>query len=208
MKNFTLLLLFILSMQLSFAQVYEGKIEYNKTSQAAVIAEYNYPEATVEKTLRDKLERMGYKVKSSKGYLIISNAEISSISSKSMEYAFKIERKSKKEKDATIVTLVINDNNVNATADNSSRAKKFLTDLSPDIDVVNTDNIVNEQYDALVKSQKKLKNLKDDQMNIEKKIRNLEDDLKQNAKEQEDQEKKITKQQEVLDAFKTKKGEK
>lgn len=208
MKNFTLLLLFILSVQLSFAQVYEGKIEYNKTSQAAVIAEYNYPEATVEKTLRDKLERMGYKVKSSKGYLIISNAEISSISSKSMEYAFKIERKSKKEKDATIVTLVINDNNVNATADNSSRAKKFLTDLSPDIDVVNTDNIVNEQYDALVKSQKKLKNLKDDQMNIEKKIRNLEDDLKQNAKEQEDQEKKITKQQEVLDAFKTKKGEK
>ena len=208
MKNFKLLLLFILSMQLSFAQVYEGKIEYNKTSQAAVIAEYNYPEATVEKTLRDKLERMGYKVKSSKGYLIISNAEISSISSKSMEYAFKIERKSKKEKDATIVTLVINDNNVNATADNSSRAKKFLTDLSPDIDVVNTDNIVNEQYDALVKSQKKLKNLKDDQMNIEKKIRNLEDDLKQNAKEQEDQEKKITKQQEVLDAFKTKKGEK
>lgn len=206
MKNFTLLLLFILSVQLSFAQVYEGKIEYNKTSQAAVIAEYNYPEATVEKTLRDKLERMGYKVKSSKGYLIISNAEISSISSKSMEYAFKIERKSKKEKDATIVTLVINDNNVNATADNSSRAKKFLTDLSPDIDVVNTDNIVNEQYDALVKSQKKLKNLKDDQMNIEKKIRNLEDDLKQNAKEQEDQEKKITKQQEVLDAFKTKKG--
>lgn len=208
MKNFKLLLLFILSVQLSFAQVYEGKIEYNKTSQAAVIAEYNYPEATVEKTLRDKLERMGYKVKSSKGYLIISNAEISSISSKSMEYAFKIERKSKKEKDATIVTLVINDNNVNATADNSSRAKKFLTDLSPDIDVVNTDNIVNEQYDALVKSQKKLKNLKDDQMNIEKKIRNLEDDLKQNAKEQEDQEKKITKQQEVLDAFKTKKGEK
>lgn len=206
MKNFKLLLLFILSVQLSFAQVYEGKIEYNKTSQAAVIAEYSYPEATVEKTLRDKLERMGYKVKSSKGYLIISNAEISSISSKSMEYAFKIERKSKKEKDATIVTLVINDNNVNATADNSSRAKKFLTDLSPDIDVVNTDNIVNEQYDALVKSQKKLKNLKDDQMNIEKKIRNLEDDLKQNAKEQEDQEKKITKQQEVLDAFKTKKG--
>ena len=206
MKNFTLLLLFILSVQLSFAQVYEGKIEYNKTSQAAVIAEYNYPEATVEKTLRDKLERMGYKVKSSKGYLIISNAEISSISSKSMEYAFKIERKSKKEKDATIVTLVINDNNVNATADNSSRAKKFLTDLSPDIDAVNTDNIVNEQFDALVKSQKKLKNLKDDQMNIEKKISNLEDELKQNAKEQEDQEKKIPKQQEVLDAFKTKKG--
>ena len=52
----------------------------------------------MEKTLTDKLERMGYKVKTSKGFLIISNAVISSISSKPMEYAFKIDRKSKKEK--------------------------------------------------------------------------------------------------------------
>ena len=205
MKNLLPFLL-AMSVQFCFAQVYEGKIDYNKNSQAAVIAEYKYPEATVEKTLTDKLERMGYKVKSSKGFLIISNAVISSISSKSMEYAFKIERKSKKEKDITIVSLVINENNLNTTVDNISNGKIFLTDLSPAIDAVNTDNMVNEQYDAVVKSQKKLKNLQDDQTSMEKKVRNLQDDLKKNAKEQDDMQKEITKQQEVLDAFKAKKG--
>lgn len=205
MKTF-LSFLFAISVQCCIAQVYEGKIDYNKISQAAVIAEYKYPEATVEKTLTDKLERMGYKVKSGKGFLIILNAVISSISSKPMEYAFKIERKSKKEKDITIVSLVMNENNVNTVVDNSSACKSFLSDLSPAIDAVNTDNMVNEQYDALVKSQKKLKNLQDDQMSMEKKIRNLEDDLKKNAKEQEDQKREITKQQEVLNAFKAKKG--
>ncbi len=195
-----------MSVQFCFAQTYEGKIDYNKNSQAAIITEYNYPEATVEKTLTDKLERMGYKVKSSKGFLIISNAVINSISSKPMEYAFKIERKSKKEKDITIVSLVMNENNINTTADNSSKGKNFLTELSPAIDALNTDNMVNDQFEIVIKSQKKLKNLQDDQMNMEKKIRNLEDDLKKNAKEQEDQQKEITKQQEVLDAYKAKKG--
>jgi hypothetical protein len=207
MKN-SLVFFFIMSVQLSYAQVYEGKIDYNKTPQAAIVAEYKYPEATVEKTLTDKLERMGYKVKSNKGFLIISNAVISSISSKPMEYAFKIEKKSKKEKDITVVSLVMNENNLNNTIENSSSGKSFLTDLSPAIDAVNTDNMVNEQYDAVVKSQKKLKNLQDDQMSMEKKVRNLQDDLKANAKEQEDKQIEIKKQQEVLDAFKAKKGSK
>ena len=204
MKNF-FLLIFIINTQFSFAQVYEAKIDYNKISQAAIVGEYKYPEATVEKTLTDKLERMGYKVKSSKGYLIVSNAVISSISSKPMEYAFKIERKSKKEKDITVVSLVMNENNVNATVDNISKAKSFLNDLSPAIDAVNTDNMVNDQYEAVVKSQKKLKNLQDDQNSMEKKVRNLQDDLKKNAKEQDDMQKEIKNQQEVLDAFKAKK---
>ena len=204
MKNF-FLLIFIINTQFSFAQVYEAKIDYNKISQAAIVGEYKYPEATVEKTLTDKLERMGYKVKSSKGYLIVSNAVISSISSKPMEYAFKIERKSKKEKDVTIVSLVMNENNVNTTVDNISNGKSFLNDLSPAIDAVNTDNMVNDQYEAVVKSQKKLKNLQDDQNSMEKKVRNLQDDLKKNAKEQDDMQKEIKNQQEVLDAFKAKK---
>lgn len=206
MKNFTLALLFSFLSPCIFAQVYEGKIDYNKTSQPAIIGEYNYPEATVEKSLKDKLELLGYKVKSTKGYLIISNALITSITSKPMEYVFKIDRKSKKEKDITVVSVIMNDNNTNTVSDNSSGVKSFLTDLTPAIDAVHTDNMVNDQYDLVTKSQKKLKNLQDDQSSMEKKIRNLEDDIKKNAKEQENLQKEIIKQQEILEAFKTKKA--
>ncbi|MFN0081774.1 MAG: hypothetical protein ACKVOM_04585 [Ferruginibacter sp.] len=71
---------------------------------------------------------------------------------------------------------------------------------------MNTDNMVNDQYELVTKSQKKLKNLQDDQSSIEKKIRDLEDGIKKNAKEQENLQKEIIKQQEILEAFKTKKA--
>lgn len=100
----------------------------------------------------------------------------------------------------------MNDNNTNTVSDNSSGVKSFLTDLTPAIDAVYTDNMVNDQYDLVTKSQKKLKNLQDDQSSMEKKIRNLEDDIKRNAKEQENLQKEILKQQEILEAFKTKKA--
>ena len=203
--KYLLVIVMAFTIQNSFCQVYESKIDYNKTSQAAVVAEYKYSDEIVEKTLRDKLERMGYKIKNSKGFLVISNAVIGSVSSKSLEYAFKVERKSKKEKDITLLSAIVNENDVNATADNSAKLKSFLTDLIPSIEAVNLDFVVNEQYNAVVKSQKKLKNLQDDQNSMERKIRNLQDDLKKNAKEQEDLQKEITRQQEVLDAYKAKK---
>ena len=196
----------VLILQTSFGQAYESKVEYNKIQQAAVMSEYNFTEQIVEKTLRDKLERMGYKIKSSKGFLVINNAVISSVSSKPMEYAFKVERKSKKEKDITVLTALINENTVNTTADNSASLKGFLAELTPFIQAVNLDFMVNEQYEAVVKSQKKLKNLQDEQNSLERKIRNLQDDIKKNAKDQEEMQKEIIRQQEVLDAYKAKKA--
>ena len=203
--KYLLMIVLALSLQHSYGQVYETKIDYNKTSQAAVVGEYRYSEQIVEKTLRDKLERMGYKIKSSRGFLIVSNAVIASVSNKPLEYAFKIERKSKKEKDITMLSALVMENDVNATAENDARLKSFLSDLIPAIDAVNLDFMVNEQYDAVVKSQKKLKNLQDDQNSMERKVRNLQDDLKKNAKDQEDLQKEIIRQQEVLDAYKAKK---
>ena len=100
MKCF-LMIVMAITLQNSYGQVYESKIDYNKTYQAAVVAEYKYSEEIVQKTLRDKLERMGYKIKSTKGFLVISNAIISNVSSKPLEYAFKVERNNRKEKDIT-----------------------------------------------------------------------------------------------------------
>ena len=204
MKYF-LIIVMAITLQNSYGQVYESKIDYNKTSQAAIVGEYKYSEEIVQKTLRDKLERMGYKIKSTKGFLVVTNAVIGSVSSKPLEYAFKVERKSRKEKDITLLSAVINENETNATADNSEKLKSFLTELIPSIEATNVDFMVNEQFAAVVKSQKKLKNLQNDQNSMERKVRNLQDDIKKNAKDQDEMQKEITKQQEVLDALKAKK---
>jgi hypothetical protein len=204
MKKIILVVVCFIIAQFSMAQAYDGSVDYLKKSQAAVIAEYKYPQETVEKTLRDKLERLGLKVKSSKGFLVAYNAVISSVSSNQMEYAFQVDRKSKREKETTVISMVMNVNDVNATADNASKAKDFLNELAPAIDALNIDNMVADQTTVLEKAQKKNKNLQEDIESLEKKIRNYQDDLAKTKKQQEDQVKEVQRQQEILDTIKAK----
>jgi hypothetical protein len=125
MKKILSLLMAFAFYQVSFAQAYDGSIDYLKKNQVAVFADFKYPQETVEKTLKDKLERLGLKVKSSKGFLVAYNSVISSISSNQMEYAFQVDRKSKREKETTVIALVMNINDSNVTSTNSAKAKEF-----------------------------------------------------------------------------------
>jgi hypothetical protein len=205
MKKITALLIAIITIQFAFAQAYEGSAEYNKKTQTAILAEYKYPVETVEATLKDKLERQGLKLKSSKGYLIAYNTVISSITTVPMDYAFMVDKKSKREKETTVITLVINaTGEINATSENGTKAKLFLNDLAPAIEATDINNQYTDQEKVLTKAQKKYKNLQDDQESMEKKKRNLEDDLRKNSKDQADQQAEVKRQQEILDAIRAK----
>jgi hypothetical protein len=204
MKKILTLLLAIVIAQVSFAQAYDGSIDYLKKSQAAIFADFKYPQETVEKTLKDKLERLGLKVKSSKGFLVAYNSVISSINSTQMEYAFQVDRKSKREKETTVIALVMNINDSNVTSSNAAKAKDFLNELTPSIDALNLENMIADQNSILEKSQKKNKNLQEDISSLEKKIRNYQDDLAKTKKQQEDQTKEVQRQQDILDTMKAK----
>ncbi len=205
MKNIYLLLLFSFSLCIANAQIVESRAEYNKVDQSALKAEYKYPPETVEKSLTDKLERMGLKVKKSGGYMVVYNSVINSINDDALDYAFKAERKSRREKDISTLIMIINRNNENVVSANISDARSFLTDLGAAAAGVNADNMIMEQYDAVAKAEKKLKNLEEDKENLEKKIRNLQDDLRKNEKDTEDQQKEIVRQKEILEARKAEK---
>jgi hypothetical protein len=203
-KLFTLIVVCTIA-QLTFAQAYDGTADYNKKSQAAVMVEYKYPQETVEKSLKDKLERQGLKLKSGKGgYIVAYNAVISNINSAQIEYAFLVDRKSKREKETTVITMVMNINDVNATADNASKAKEFLNELFASIDALNVENMITDQTTVLEKAQKKNKNLTEDISDLEKKIRKYQDELAKTKREQEDQAKEMQRQQEILDSIKAK----
>jgi hypothetical protein len=203
-KLFTLIVVCTIA-QLTFAQAYDGTADYNKKSQAAVMVEYKYPQETVEKSLKDKLERQGLKLKSGKGGFIVAyNAVISNINSAQIEYAFLVDRKSKREKETTVITMVMNINDVNATADNASKAKEFLNELFASIDALNVENMIADQTTVLEKAQKKNKNLTEDISDLEKKIRKYQDELAKTKREQEDQAKEMQRQQEILDSIKAK----
>jgi hypothetical protein len=191
------------------AQSYEGTVDYQKKDEKAIIIEFPYPPSVVEDAIISKLEKMGFKKKESKGFLVYKNVVLTDISAEPADYMIKVERKSRKDKDESIVYLLINRNDENIIARSdalvNSNTKTFLNNLSPDVEAYNLEVQIKDQENTVEKAEKKLKNLQDDKESMEKKIKKLQDDLGENAKDQADQQKDIEKQKQILEALRGKK---
>ncbi|HEV8286635.1 MAG TPA: hypothetical protein VGQ09_20140 [Chitinophagaceae bacterium] len=192
----------------SKAQSYEGTVDYQKKDEKAIIIEFPYPSSVVEDAIIDKMEKLGCKKKESKGFLVYKNATVTDISTEPADFLIKVEKKSRKENDQAIVYFIVSrkDENIIARSDAlvNSNVKTFLNRLSPDVEAYNLEVQIKEQETILAKSEKKLKDMKEDQESMEKKIKKLEDDLKENTNNQYDQQKEIEKQKQILEMMRSK----
>jgi hypothetical protein len=197
------------------SQAYEGSIEYSKKKQDAYVMDYPYQPQAVEDALVKKMESLGYKVKEEKGmfnkdkgFRIYKASYITSISSTSMDYVFKVERKSRKEKDEAQLFMVVmkNDENQfrNFDALTGNNAKRFLNDLLPDVEAADLELKILDQQDVVSKAEKKQKTLESDLSDMEKRLKKLQDDIEQNKKDQEKQKQEIINQRNALDALRGK----
>ncbi len=125
-----------------------------------------------------------------------------------MDYIVKVERKSRREKDESVLYMILSKDGNNAMSRLNSatvgKARSFLNDLLPHVEAFDLELQIKEQENTVAKAEKKLKDLKDDQESMEKKIKNLEDDLKKNAKDQDDTQKDIENQKVALEALRGK----
>ena len=194
---------------------YEGSIEFSKKKQDAYIIDFPYPPEAAENALVKKMESLGYKIKEEKGmfnkdkgFRIYKSAYITSISTTAMDYVFKVERKSRKEKDESQVFLVVmkNDENQFRNFDvlTVSSAKRFLSDLLPSVEAEDLELKIKDQEDIVSKAEKKQKNLESDLSDMEKRLKKLQDDIEQNKKDQDKQKKEIINQRNALDALRSK----
>lgn len=190
------------------AQAYEGTIQYDKKKQRAIMIDYAYPPEAVENAIVQKMERLGYKPKEEKGFLnkdkgflIYKNAYVTDISNDKMDYIIKVERKSRKESDESVLYIIMNKDGENALERLDSydvgRAKSFLNNMLPDIEVSSLELEIKAQEETVAKAEKKLKGLKDDQVALERKL----DD---NQKEQVDTQKDIEQQRQTLETLREK----
>lgn len=208
-----LLIISVISMAAFSQAAYEGTIEYNKKKQDAFMIDYPYPPEAVENGLVKKMEQLGYKGKEEKGlfnkdkgFRVYKAAFITDISENSMDYAFKVEPKGRKDKDQSVIYMILMKEGENAKsafeAADIEKGKLFLNNLQPQMEEANLELQIKIQDEVVTKAEKKLKNLKDDQESMEKKIKNLQDDLKDNAKDQDNQQKEIEAQKKALEALK------
>jgi hypothetical protein len=208
---FACLLLYIAAL----AQSYEGHTDYNKKKQKAMIIECSHPQEAVENAIVQKIRGMGNRASEEKGMfnkdkgcIVFRNASVSEISERNLDYIIKVERKSRKEDDISMLYLIVSKNGENILSSDercADRAKEFLNELVPDIEDANLEIDIRSQEEEVVKSQKKFKDLQTDKENMEKKIKQLQEDLEKNAKDQEAQQKEIENKKQLLDGLKGKK---
>jgi len=206
MRRLILLTIFLPISFILKAQAHEGSIEYNKGKQACIVMEYNYPAEAVENAMRAKLLKLGYGGKEEKGmfnkdkgFRVYKETTVGEISPNKYDYAINIERKSHKEADETVVSLVIFKDDVNALSKLSNeeldKVKSFLENLLPEVEASNLEILIGAQILSVEKADKKLKTLQDEN-------KKLQDALEKNIKDQELQKKEIENQSKSLDALK------
>jgi hypothetical protein len=188
------------------AQAYEDKVQYDKKKQPAIAMEYSFSPEAVENAIVEKFRQLGYKPKeekgifnSDRGFMVFKNAYISDISNDRMDYVIKVDRKSRKESDESVVYMIMltDDQNRLEKMDRKdiNRAKSFLNDLLPQVEAADLELQIKSQEELVSKTEKKLKTLQDEKAELER--RQLE-----NQKGQEQTVKDITTQKQQLDSLK------
>ena len=215
MKKFILYLFFVSSSSILYAQASEDKIEFAKKIQPCLAINYSYSPEAVENAIISKMNKMGYKGKEEKGlfnkdkgFRVYKETNIQEISSSRYDYILKIERKSRKESDETVLYFLIQKDNESIVttmpADELGKAKSFLYNLLPDIEAANLELQINAQEETVSKAEKKLRNLQNDKEDMERRLKKLNDDIKQNGTDREGQQAEIENQKKALEELRAK----
>ena len=182
----------------AMAQAYESTITYDKKKQKTVSMDYGFSQEAVENAVVKKMESMGFRAKvekglfnKDKGFIVFSDVLLDGVTDTRYDYIVKVERKSRREKDETTLSVLINKNGEDMLpsldGQTLGRMKLFLTNLLPDIEEANLELQIKAQDEVVVKAEKRFKDLQDEKADLEKKLQKNADDLEKQQKEIESQ---------------------
>jgi hypothetical protein len=195
------------------AQSRTSTVEYQKINRQAVVNEIPFPEKTIRDAIDEKMEKMGYKGKDSKGFTVYNGVRLSDLGNDSYDLYFMADRKSRKEKENSTLTLMISKGFDSFVSDSSDarlmkNAKGYLDSIINVIAAYDLEQQIIAQEDAVKKADKKYTNLMDDGQSLEKKRKNIEQDIEDNKKNQTSQQTEIEKQKQILDTLRGKRKSK
>jgi hypothetical protein len=199
---------------IAYSQSSPTTVSYNKSDQPALMIELPYTEDVSQGFIVTNLKKTGYEPET-KGSLFWKNNKINGYytykgvrlegSDQPVDLYFKVEPKSRKQKDKSIIYLLVNKGSegfINSGSDYNS-AQRFLNGFLEQSAGYKLDLDIKGQEATLKDAQKKLTKLQDDEKSMNKKIEQLQTDLKKNQQDQENQQKTIETEQKKLEELKT-----
>ena len=169
----------------------------------------NFSEKTVADAIRDNMAKVGVKGKSNKGYTVYKGVKLPELGDDTYDLYFSVDKKSKKEKETSAVTLLISkgdDNFITSSSDAGviGKAKTYLDNLWDMVGVFDLEQQINSQQDLVKKNEKKANNLVDDASDLEKKLKKTQDQIEDNKKAQASQQEELDNQRKILETLKGK----
>ncbi|MGG9960223.1 hypothetical protein [Ferruginibacter sp. SUN106] len=209
MKHLFTLITALTVYTLSVAQSRTATVEYQKINRQAVVNEIPFPEKTIRDAINNKMEQMGYKGKDSKGFTVYKGVRMPELGNDSYDLYFMADRKSRKEKENSTLTLMVSkgfDSFISDSSDSRvlSNAKNYLDTIKNMIAAYDLEQQIIAQEDAVKKADKKYSNLIDDAASLEKKRKSIEKDIEDNKKDQSNQQAEIEKQKQILETLRGK----
>jgi hypothetical protein len=210
MKSDLLLLICSFLVSFSWAQPYEGKVEYDKKRQDAFLCDYAATPEAVDLAIVKYFQNLGYKPVEEKGFLnkdkgfkIFKDAFVNDLNSEKYDYLVKVEARAKKTTESATLSFVMMKGATNQKTamneDEIKKVKRFLSSLEPSVQREYLELQIKAQEEQVSKSQKKLSTLKAEQIELEKK-------LQTNFATQQDTEKEISAKQTALEVLKAKRS--
>jgi len=216
MKRLTALFALVAVIQFASAQSSYTSVSYNKTSQPALMLELPYNTDVSQGFIVDNLKKTGYdpetkgklfwKQNKLNGFYVFKDVRLEG-ASQPVDLYFKVDQKTKKAKDQSVIYLLLGrgeNNFISSTSDEDTynAAKNFLNGFVDQSAVYKLNLDIKNQEDVVKAAEKRLDKLKDDEKDMQKKIDQLQKDLKKNQDDQKDQQKTIENERKKLDDLK------
>jgi hypothetical protein len=158
----------------------------------------------VDAAMNDYLSKKGKSRKDNvKGFSTFRNTDPVQSDSINADLYFKTERKSRKEKEVTVISLLVmpaeeQNNTSNLHYLKMDDAKNYLNELASSISAYNLEQTIKDQNDAVIKAETKYKNLVSDGNDLENKRTAIEKKIADNKNDQQQQLKEIENQKQKL----------
>jgi hypothetical protein len=203
----------------ALSQSVSTTITINKKIQPGLMLSLPNNTDVAEGTILQKLKETGYspetkgtlfwKKNKLDGFYVFNGITLPALDNLKLDMYFKVEQKSKKQNDQSIIYLLVSkgyDNFISSEADPTTfvAATAFLNGFVAGTDSYRLNLDIEEQEKVVKSAEKKLAGLQDDDKTIEKKIENLQADLRNKRNDQAMQEKEIANQKIKLDELKAK----
>lgn len=185
----------------------ESKVEHTKGNKVAAVIELPYSEEEIETVVKDYLSRKGVKAEKAKGFIVFRNVKLDGGDGELSDLHFRVERKSRREKEITNLYLIVGRPNENVGVRSETdrykldEAKELLNKMIPSVEAYHLEVQIKGQEESLKKAEKKMQGLVEDSVSLADKVKSLQEKQVTNSNDQKKQVDEVARQREILEAM-------